>query len=218
MSLRGLCQRLRRIAEEQESGQGMTEFVIIFPVQLFLILAIVQFSLINMATVVVNQAAFRAARAYLVFDVREDSLASGPGLADDIRMDRAKKAAAFVLSTVSGSEIQGVADISYPPASGPRPLFRYGEAFENTTVEAGYFEGKRYVGAKVDHHFELSIPIANHFFAIDWSRQSSKDLDLGYLNTKIERGWYNDITRKRGSTYITLTESCYLPCPWTPGH
>lgn len=51
---------------DDEDGQALTEFILIFPLQLFITLCIMQLSLIYTARLVVNYAAFNAARAAVV--------------------------------------------------------------------------------------------------------------------------------------------------------
>ncbi len=51
---------------DDEDGQALTEFILIFPLQLFITLCIMQLSLIYTAKLVVNYAAFNAARAAIV--------------------------------------------------------------------------------------------------------------------------------------------------------
>lgn len=55
-----------------EDGAAMVEFVLIFPIQLTLTLAILQFALLQYATLVVQQAADLSARAAAVSDVMTD--------------------------------------------------------------------------------------------------------------------------------------------------
>ncbi len=51
---------------DDEDGQALTEFILIFPLQLFITLCIMQLSLLYTAKLVVNYAAFNAARAAVV--------------------------------------------------------------------------------------------------------------------------------------------------------
>ncbi len=51
---------------DDEDGQALTEFILIFPLQLFITLCIMQLSLLYTAKLVVNYAAFNAARAAIV--------------------------------------------------------------------------------------------------------------------------------------------------------
>ena len=53
--------------KEDEDGQAMTEFILTFPLLLFITLCIMQLSLIYTARLVVNYSAFSAARAAVVF-------------------------------------------------------------------------------------------------------------------------------------------------------
>jgi len=57
--------RLRDLGDD-EDGQALTEFILIFPLQLFITLCIMQLSLLYSAKLVVNYAAFNAARAAVV--------------------------------------------------------------------------------------------------------------------------------------------------------
>ena len=56
-----------RDLKEDEDGQAMTEFILTFPLLLFITLCIMQLSLIYTARLVVNYSAFSAARAAVVF-------------------------------------------------------------------------------------------------------------------------------------------------------
>lgn len=183
-----LTRRLSALARSEESGQAMTEFVIVFPVQLLVIAAILQFALFNNAALVVNHAAFKSARAALVADEKapRDGLPSRVG-------DDAQRAAVIACSTIAGSS--GVAPgqtESYPGLGGTVRLPRSGAAAVKTRVRAAYHPTRRYVGAVVEHDYELIFPVVRHLF---------KDAEA---------------SARYGSPHATLREACYLPCPWEP--
>lgn len=105
----GFLRRCRDMVQNEESGQGMVEFVIVFPIQFIFVAGIIQFSLYNMAVCVVNHASYRACRSALTADLLNNS--------DPTR--EAHETAVFVLSGIAGtSERSSGAPISYFGASG----------------------------------------------------------------------------------------------------
>jgi hypothetical protein len=94
-----LKERFRHLAREEESGQAMVEFVLVFPIQLFLTLVILQFAFLAHAHVVVSQAAFMGARAAAVYE----------GVSDLTPEEAAKREVArhVALLTTGGSAIGG---------------------------------------------------------------------------------------------------------------
>ena len=89
---------LRRLhnLHRDDDGQTMVEFAIAFPVQLFLMLGIMQLAMIFVAKQIVNYAAFSAARSELV----KDDLVEIDG--EDAANQAPAKAAAFICSGISG--------------------------------------------------------------------------------------------------------------------
>jgi hypothetical protein len=154
--IRQIWQRITEIAREEESGQGMVEFVIVFPVQFLVIAGIMQFALVNMATLVVNHAAFKAARAALVAD-------ESPSVGSKMP----KRAAAIICSAIAGTHGQRSAEtMSYPgPAGGSKTLARYGVAFANTDVKIHYDAEGQAIQAIVSHKYEMVIPIVHKIFS-----------------------------------------------------
>ncbi|MBI4576294.1 MAG: pilus assembly protein [Planctomycetes bacterium] len=125
-----------------EAGYAMAEFAIVFPVQIFITLAVMQLCLIYAGHEVVQYAAFAAARARMV---GEDPL----------------RAAKVVTSAVAGTTgPQGVAvDV---PGWGPLPR---SPAADTKTRVVDESSGPT-VQLTVEHDFELSIPVINTFFAL----------------------------------------------------
>ncbi len=95
----------------QQDGQTLVEFAVAFPIQLLIMLGVIQLSLIFVAKEVVNYAAFSAARAELVKD-------------DDVNNDardlNAYKAAAIICTAIAGPTAK--ADI--PVTRDEYPLIR----------------------------------------------------------------------------------------------
>ena len=65
--------KTKQQSPERERGQAMVEFAIVFPIQLFLTLAMMQLAHFMIAKLVVNHAAYASARAALVIREGVDS-------------------------------------------------------------------------------------------------------------------------------------------------
>ena len=184
MPLRSLIRKLRCLAREEQSGQALTEFVIIFPAQYLVIAGIIQFALYNVGVVVVNHAAYKAARAAIVADEPSQRARY-----------HAEKAAIFTCSTIAGdAERVSTTIISYPGPGGPVRLMRSGAAAAKTRIPS---DGIRYLGdtvwVKVEHDFELFIPIVRHIF------KDPPPVGAGLM-----------------SPHVTISQACFMPCPWKP--
>jgi Flp pilus assembly protein TadG len=102
-------ERLRALDRDSESGQAMVEFVLVFPVQLFLTVGIIQFAFIAHAYLVVGQAAFMGARAAAVADM---STGITPGRAAERQVART----VALLTTGNPNTTVGEAGAVNPPA------------------------------------------------------------------------------------------------------
>lgn len=156
--IRQIWNRISEVAREEESGQAMTEFVIVAPVQFLVIAGIMQFAIFNTAVIVVNHAAYAAARAALVGD-------ESPGVG---AQGMAERAAVFICSSIAGtSDVAGGASMSYPSPDGTKTLGRSAAAASKTRVKINYNQEGQAVQAIVTHEFELVIPVVRHLFKTD---------------------------------------------------
>jgi len=159
---------LARLARDTESGQAMVEFVLVFPVQLFLTLAIIQYAFLCHAQTVVGQAAFLGARAAAVSDGMENvspiqaaervaartvgvltSGVDGPGRGDAVK-DRLRWRAGnkpYGYSRAREEEAYTLLSVSLHPGGDPEAA------------------GQGYVACEVRYDYLLQVPVANHFFA-----------------------------------------------------
>lgn len=152
-------ERVRDLVANEESGQAMVEFVIIAPFQYVLIGAIIQFSLFNIAHIVVNHAAYKAARAALVADLHSD----GPQI-------EAEEAAVFICSAIAGNEDAGGGQpIQFQGASETLALPRSPGAKKKTRVSIAYNDNEKSISATVTHEYELIVPVVRYMFFQDKS-------------------------------------------------
>ncbi|RMG10449.1 MAG: pilus assembly protein [Planctomycetota bacterium] len=162
--IRRFWERCRELPAEAESGQVMVEFALVFPVQLFLTLCVIQFAFLAHATLVVNQAAFLGARAGAV--AIADPRVSVPEAGR-------REAARHVALLTSGDPAFSAGAV---PAQGALEwnsrAGRYGYSAERqreayallqTTTErrpAGH------VVCDVTYDYVMTVPVANHAFAV----------------------------------------------------
>ncbi|HZU96138.1 MAG TPA: TadE family protein [Planctomycetota bacterium] len=196
----------KRMHDEQESGVAMTEFAIAFPLQFFVTLAVMQFSLILVGHVMVQQAAFAGARAVLVADVPLQAGNASPGAEDAA----AKRAACFVLNPIAtpDSSLQGggsAAGDAIHVSGDDRQNGAY--ALTRVTVSCRSSDDQNYVGVYVEHDFLLVIPVVNHWFA-----KLANPGEFWYGPTG--NGAYNSASQNSGLTCLTLRKSAFLPKPW----
>jgi hypothetical protein len=214
-----LCSRLRVLADSRlrcrmlalhrdESGQAMVEFVLVFPVQLLLSLTILQFAFIAHAHLVVEQAAFMAARAAAVADVPSSPVT--PQKAAE------RIAARTCAALTSGEAPEGTAgaggdELAWSGESEGRRFndARQREAYAHlqdpvgggSMVKVMPYPQEAYVACEVSFDYVMLIPVANHLFA---------KLQEG----SIQEG-YNDISRARGRTCYRIKRVSFIPTPWT---
>jgi len=160
-----IARRLRRMLTDDESGQAMVEFVLVFPMQLLLTLAIIQFAFIVYAHIVVGQAAFLGARAAAV--------------ADMMPIDPQQAATRVVARTVGVLTPNGTDGTAVPTKDVTHPLTWYSSGgrygFPELRQQEAYGLLKRvgvrqdranaYVSCDVEFDYVMHIPVANHFFA-----------------------------------------------------
>lgn len=209
----------RRLHEEQESGVAMTEFAIAFPLQLFVTLAIMQFSLILIGHVLTQQAAFAAARSALVYDVPRDGAQNGGQVAADMS-GQAKRAAAYVLMPLcpTNSEWAGFGGPA-TPANGAIQLGTDDRSIAAFQLVRGANGGPiittgpndDYVGAAVEFEMVLTIPVVNHWFAKIGVGGNPGEFWYGPNNGA---AGYNAASNARKITVLTMMHSAFLPRPW----
>lgn len=145
-----------------EEGQAIAEFAFAFPLQLFIMFAIMQLALVYVAKQVVHYASYSAARSAMVAENPDDA------------WRRARTAAALVCSPITGTTVSG-SGYSYSALTGPRAelsvpgwgrIPKSGISYHlKTDVSQPTFSGRSEVTVTVDHYYELIFPIVNHAFA-----------------------------------------------------
>ena len=209
LAQRAFFGRIRRLHDESESGAAMTEFAIIFPAQLFLTLAIMQLAQIYIGYVMVQHAAFSAARAASVGDLPINSGGTG-----DARK-AAYRGAAFVLGPLVpvGQEVPRATGDGESISGGDYPAIewvgntRYREAYKLMRIDMNG-TNERYVGLVLTFDMILSVPVVNHFFA-----KIGAGGQLGGFITG-PRGDYNTASRGTGLTTLRITRNGFAPAPW----
>lgn len=94
-----------------EDGAAMVEFILIFPIQLTMTLAILQFALLQYATLVVQQAADLSARAAAVHDVMGTDSATMPR--DDAALRMAARQCALLAPGIRARYNGGISGGSF---------------------------------------------------------------------------------------------------------
>jgi hypothetical protein len=175
----------------------MVEFAIVFPVQLFLTLVLLQLAHLYVGKLVVNHAAFAAVRAALV---KPDDATWNDWMRDEV-----KPAVVMVCAPITGVSDAPVTPntITIPgwDAAAMNELARSGIADVKTRVtvsEAQDARGRWYVTADVEHDFEL-IFLSDVDLMDIWGRYDAPGLNLAQ--------GYN-------APHLTLHESCRMPRTW----
>jgi TadE-like protein len=205
--------RLAVLARDSESGQAMTEFVLIFPIQLLLTLTIIQFAFIAHAHIVVAQASAMGARAAAVWQ-------EGTGMSQE---EAARRVVARQLGIITSGEAPETppgpvagGELRWDSKNGGREFSeaRSQEAYghlANGQVQlhpASLREqaDKGYVACEVKYDYVMWIPVANHFFArpgsgfFFGSRQPPSDASLA-----------------RGRTVFQVHRVGFMAIPWARG-
>lgn len=149
--IRGL-QRLWR----DESGSIMLESAVVFPVQMFLTLSIVQIAFVLAALNVVNYAAFQAARTAAV--------TMHSGVIDDDGRRRARHAAMIVVGSLHNRADAANAGDGKTAVLRTMHHLYYLEELQDwqlqvTVGHTAYKEGEQVVAAGVCYFFPLTIPL-----------------------------------------------------------
>ena len=139
--------RGNRAGHRSEGGQAIAEFAIVFPVLLVLVLGIIQGSLMFTAKMVVEYAAYAAARAELVGEEPE-------------------RAAELVCSAIAGpSYTPGTGKPITVPGWGVLPRSESSSIKTHVDVLDPIEDGNGTVTVEVTHYYELIIPAARLVFA-----------------------------------------------------
>lgn len=201
-----------RALHEDQGGQAMVEFVLVFPIQLLLSLTIVQFAFLAHAHVVVGHAAFMGARAAAVAD---DGLMQGLN-----QQDAARREAARILSVLTSGEPPGGDGGARVPSGGElrwqaeggghqvAPA-RQAEAYAHLEVDVQPEVDDGYVSCLVTFDYPLQIPVANHFFARLGRGGGGGAFFFG------REGAYNTASQARGETVFQIRRVGFISTPWT---
>ena len=214
---------VRRFHDEEESGVAMTEFAIAFPLQFFVTLALMQFSLLMIGHVLTQHAAFAAARAALVADIPDQTMTNqNPNQMRAQQQRAAKRAACYVVMAVcpldsdpdfrptpapTGQDgaiaFQGPgksSDAAWALVSGPS-----GNDNQMVTTDAN----DEYVGAFIEFDFPLIIPVVNHWFA---KIQAGTSGEFWYGPKKGTA--YNQASNKQKMSCYRIAKSAFVAKPW----
>ncbi|MBI3268569.1 MAG: pilus assembly protein [Planctomycetes bacterium] len=191
---------------DPESGQAMTEFMIVFPLWLLMTMGIMQLGMIFGAQQIVHYAAFTAARSELV---------KGDTDTTDVTPETAARLTCLPLAgpLISGSAKKMKSVIDYELEALPMGFVGQLLGFKTQLKISG---DKKKVTAEVTRHFELVMPIVNVVFVkafslglgalVDDQRDPSSFLSLNLENTAV--------TALYGSPHIVIRETTSLPRPW----
>jgi Flp pilus assembly protein TadG len=176
---------------DDQSGQAIVEYAIIFPIQLLLTLCIIQLALLFVATHVVNYAAFCAAEAERV---------RNPGRAEEAAWPQ--EAAYIALTRIAGPTGVAAPDTLHLPGWGDIP--NYGAAKQKTTVNITLNSPVQPppVSVEVIHKYELRVPIA------DWVTYGTTKYVLGQILPVAETD------SSFGAPHIAIKGQCTLAKPW----
>lgn len=180
-----------------EDGQAIAEFAFAFPLQLFIMFAIMQLALVYVAKQVVHYASYSAARSAMVAETSDEA------------WRRARTAAALVCSPITGTTVSG-SGYSYEALTDPRAelsvpgwgrIPKSGISYHlKTYVSPPTFSGRGEVEVTVEHDYELIFPIVNHAFA--WIAGDGPD------DTGRSRG-----IDRMGAPHLRLEETTTLAIP-----
>jgi hypothetical protein len=205
---------VRRLHDEEESGVAMTEFAIAFPLQFFITLALMQFSLLLVGHVLTQHAAFGAARAALVADVPlPGNLTPNPNTMKAQQNQQAKRAACYILMVVcprsndgEWSKVATAAPGAIQFKDDDRSAVAYGLTNANMVTTG---PDDDHVGALVEFDFPLQIPVVNHWFAKLQGGNPGRFL----YDTNVGTG-YSAAANTRGRTVYRIQKSSFIPKPW----
>jgi len=223
-----------------EGGTAVVEFAMLFPIAVMVLMIMVQLSLLMQGNVVINYAAYAAARSAVV-QIPQDyvgegrnELAVGPA---GWKMDRIRRAAVLALTPIGGrvpAEDEGLAiqadlRLLYDQA-GEQPRAGLGQAFaekftycnERTRIlEVGppagndRFEPLQAVRVVVEHDLVLSVPFARAIFA-DGSFQDADGATHYYTTVETHYQLTNEGPRAEPLEPYCPQPPPPPPPPWTP--
>lgn len=138
-----MLQKLKKLFRDEE-GQTIVEFAIVFPLQLFVTLGILQWALLYVGQEVVAYAAFCAARA-------------------EIAGEDPARAAQIACIPISGTSVDGdiatLPELSTPAGNPDRAKASVVKTNANVIAP----RGSGIVTVQVSHNFELIVPVVNYF-------------------------------------------------------
>ncbi len=195
--IRKLLQSLVHLKEDK--GQVIVEFALIFPIQLFMTLAMLQLSHMYMTKITVNHAAFIAARAAIVVPETNTWLTDA--------QEEAQAAAVMIIAPLAGTRETNTADSVDIPgwnSNSGDTLERHGAAEDKTRVTIARTPNQktgRDVIATVEYDFEL-IFLPDKTIMGAWSALPGQTFTFN-TNYTVD--------------HLTLTETCTLPRNWDIG-
>ena len=232
-------------AFEHPRGSMLLEFVLTMPILMMLIMLVLQFAMIATVRPMVSYAAFCAARSTLCAnpvdslnpDWRENCAfhAARRALAwvtilgtEESRKYRSSdteniKVGSSDFADIGDTSTESFVTVMYGdenthdvvvPGWGQIP--ESNSVDKRLSVETNIFPG-RYAAATVVYQYPLLIPIAGQM--IGWlTRHSWRD--SAYVKSKsLPPGWFDEVESEGlidGMPFITLTETCVLPLPYSP--
>lgn len=145
--IRNLFKNLFVFAKRKD-GQAMVEFALVFPVQLFVTLGVLQWALLYIGQEVVAYSAFCAARAAIVEDNPDNA---------------AQRAAQIACIPVAGTSVDGDLEAFEGLPTPIGDLDRGRASIIKTSVAIIEPPGSGRVTVEVSHNFELVVPVVNYF-------------------------------------------------------
>lgn len=202
---------------EDEHGQAMIEFVLVFPIQLLLTLCILQYAYLAHAQLVVGHAAFMGARAAAVAD---DNLMERMSQQDACRREVARICAQLTSGDAEGGagQVPPNGELKWQAEGGGYQVKApyQSEAYELLEAPIVYPEREDgYVSVDITFNYVMTIPVANHLFA-RFSRRAGGGGGGGgdefFFGTQ---GAYNAATIKYGRTVFPIRRAGFISTPWT---
>ncbi len=172
-----------------EKGTMLMEFVLIMPILLFLILGLIQLSLIWRAKFLTSYAAYSGARAAIVYPPGDQETAAYAAaclaLSDVLHPEFRKSSVSVTVDTAPGGNRNGGV---------PLPA----------------------VKASVVYRYPLIVPYVNTFFALAGAGEEPQWTLAGATApvSRTGRGAAASSSGGAGST-LAVKASCTLPCPWS---
>ncbi|MFW5923404.1 MAG: TadE/TadG family type IV pilus assembly protein [Planctomycetota bacterium] len=154
-----------------QGGQAIAEFAFAFPLQLLIMFAIIQLSMMYVGKQVVTYASYSAARTAMVADAAEKD-----------PVESAQRAAALICSPITGPTIRGagisqtIVNSAQMELPGWGVLPNSGISRGLKTIVSDYSRRSGEIELTVTHYYELTFPLVSHIFA--WMHRSPiEDVD-----------------------------------------